>query len=294
MTHVVLNFFKSLNNRELAIAIWVLIATIWAISNSQIRGSLSRLVRAFFAWKLTLLYLVMAVYITIMVITLRVIGIWNADHLPITVLWCVFVAFVMLFDFTRANDSNFFKNTYRDNIKALILLEFIVNLYVFSLWVELFLVPVTAILSAMIAISETDEKYEITKKILTYAMSIIGLVFIVHAIYIISRDFNSFATLENLENFYLPILFSILFMPFVYMFALVSGYEMFFIRLSFFVENNSVLKYAKMKTVFTFKLNLWQLNEWSKYVVSTWRFKENQEVDDAILLFKKERASSIN
>ena len=90
----------------------------------------------------------------------------------------------------------------------------------------------------------------------------------------------------------MPILFSITFIPFVYSAALYSGHETLFIRLGFFVDDASVLKYAKMKTIFAFNLNLWKLNKWSKYIYSSWRFKNNQEVDEAILLFKEDASSS--
>ena len=107
----------------------------------------------------------------------------------------------------------------------------------------------------------------------------------------IITNFKEFATLENFASFYLPIFLSIMFIPFVYLFALISGYEMFFIRLGFFVDDDEILRYAKKKTAVAVNLNLWKLNEWSKYIVSTWRFKDKHEVDDAILMFKKNKLS---
>ena len=292
MTHVALNFYDALNNRELAIAIWLIIAITWGVSNSKIRESLFQIVKAFFAWKLTVLYLFMFAYITVLIYVMSILGLWRMDHISITVLWGVFVAFVMVSDFMKANDSNFFKNALMDNLKALIILEFIINLYVFPLWVELIFVPFSALLGGSIAISETKKEYEIVKKILIFIMGLIGFIFICYAVYMIITEFKQFATFENFESFYLPIIFSIMFIPFVYLFALYSGYEMFFIRLCFFVDDLQVLRYAKKKTVFAFNLNLWKLNGWSKYVVSEWRFKEKQEVDDAILVFKNAMSSS--
>lgn len=294
MTHVVLNFYDALNNREMAIAIWLIVTIIWGASTSKIRESLFQVVKAFFAWKLTVLYLIMLSYITALIYVMDILSLWRMDHLPITVIWGVFVAFVMVFDYMKANDSNFFKSALKDNLKAFLILEFIVNLYVFPLWVELIFVPFSALLGGMIAISETKKEFEITKKILTFIMSLIGFMFICYAGYMLVIDFKQFATLKNFENFYLPILFSIMFVPFVYLFALYSGYEMFFIRLGFFVDDTKVLRYAKRKTIFAFNLNLWELNEWSKYVNSEWRFKEKQEVDDAILIFKNATSSSNN
>ena len=286
MAHVPLNLVKELNNRELAIAIWLVVGIIWALTSSNIRKSLFQVVKAFFAWKLTLLYLMMLIYIASIVMVMSAIGIWKMSNLPLTILWAIFVSFIMLFDYQKANKPDYFRNSLKGNLKALVVLEFIVNLYVFALWVELLFVPFMVIIAATLAIAETNPEYRIVKRFLNSIMTLIGLVFIIYAGYMIATDFRQFATFDNLEKFYLPIFLSVTFIPFVYLFALYSGYEMFFIRLGFFVEDKVVLRYAKRKAVWAFNLNLWKLNKWARYVSSSWRFKGKQEVDVAIRTFK--------
>ena len=286
MIEAAAKFLQALSNRELAIAIWILIAIIFCIFHPKIRRSFFQVIKAFFAWKLTVSYLIMFAYITVIILVLNAFSMWNISHLPITILWGVCVAFVMLFDFSKASDPNFFKNAIKDNLKGLIFLEFLINLYVFSLWIELILVPVFAVFGGMIGIADTDKQYEIVKKILNFIMGLIGLAFMGYAGYMALNDFNHFASFENFENFYLPILLSIAFLPFVYFAALYAGYEILFVRLRFFVPDATVLKYAKRKTVFTFNCNLLELNRWSKYINVSWRFKSKNEVDEAILGFK--------
>jgi len=286
MINTAISFFQKFNNRELAIALWIIVAIIWALSQLKIRKSLFQVIKAFFAWKLAFSYVLMFSYTTLMLIPLNIVGVWKMAHLPITILWVLCVAFVMLFEFSKANDQNFFKDAIIDNLKGLIVLEFLINLYVFDLWVELFLVPVFVILGGMIAIAETDEKYAIVKNLLNYIMAFIGLSFTGYAIYMVVTDFEHFATLENFSNFYLPILLTVMFLPFVYFAALYAGYESLFVRLQFFVKDGAVLKYAKMKTIFAFGLNLWVLNKWSEHIYTSWRFKDKKEVDDAVRDFK--------
>lgn len=276
------NLFQKFSNREFAITIWILIAIICVLSQPKIRKSLFQVIKAFFAWKLAISYVIMFAYITLVIIPLNAVGIWKLPHLPVTLLWVLCVAFVMLFEFSKANDQNFFKDAIKDNLKGLIVLEFLINLYVFDLWVELILVPVFGILGGMIAIAETDEKYEIVKKLLNYIMAFIGLTFTGYAIYMVVTDFEHFATLEN---FYLPILLSIMFLPFVYFAALYAGYESLFVRLQFFVKDGALLKYVKKKTILAFGPNLWVLNKWSKHI-NTLRFKDKEEVDEAVRNFK--------
>jgi len=285
MTNTAINLFQKFSNREIAVVIWILISIIWAFSQPKIRKSIFQVIKAFFAWKLTISYVLMLVYITLTIIPLNAVGIWKLTYLSITILWILCVAFVMLFEFSKANDQNFFKNAIKDNLKILVILEFIINLYVFYLWVELILVPLFGILGGMVAIAESDKKYEIINKLLNYIMAFIGIIFTGYVIYMVVTDFEHFATLENFENFYLPILLSIMFLPFVYFAALYAEYENLFIRLQFFIKDVTLLKYVKKKTILVFGLNLWMLNKWSKYI-NTLRFKDKEEVDEAIQRFK--------
>jgi hypothetical protein len=287
MIEAFINFLHALNNRNLAIAIWIVIAICLCVSHSKIRKELFQVVKTFFAWKLTVSYILMLAYISGIILILRGLGIWKNSHLPLTFLWVVCVGFVMLFGFAKANDQHFFKNGVKNHIKGLVFVEFIVNLYVFNIWVELVLVPIFAFLGGMIAIAENDKKYESVKKLLNYIMGSLGLFFICYVTYMAINDFSNFASFKNLENFYLPIIFSSAFLPFVYFAALFSGYEMLFIRLGFFVPDRIVLKYAKLKTIIAFNVNLWKLNKWAEHIYSTWRFKSKNEVDEAIVGFKK-------
>jgi len=164
MVAVDFKFLQTFSNRELAIAIWILIAFIFCIFSSKIRQPLFHVVKVFFAWKLTSSYVLMFAYISVVILILFFMGIWKISHLPMTILWAICVAFVMLFKFSQAEDENFFKNSIKDNIKGLIFIEFIINLYVFSLWVELILVPIFVILGGMLAVADTDLQYDIVKK----------------------------------------------------------------------------------------------------------------------------------
>lgn len=286
MIKTTLSFLQNFSNREIAIAFWVSIGLIWGLSQSKLRKSLVQLIKAFFAWKLTLSYLAMILYIVLMIFPLKAIGAWEMGHIKLTLLWGVCVGFVMLFEFSKADNADFFRNAIKSNLKGLVIIEFLVNFYVLNLLAELLLAPVFFLLGGMLAVSESDAKYASVNKFLNRVLAFIGLSFTAYAIYMVIVDFEHFATLETLSSFYLPILFTVMFLPFVYLVALFSGYEAFFTRLHFFVSDQSVLRYAQMRTLLVFKLNLWKLNKWSQYIISSWRFKSKKEVDEAVISFK--------
>lgn len=288
MIEAIQKFILAFNNRELAVSIWILLVVIWCISYSKIRNTFFQLIKAFFALKLVNLYILMFTYIGCMILGLKAFGIWKIDHISLTFLWFICVAFVMLFNYQKTNDQDYFKKSFRDNVKALLLLEFFVNLYVFNFWVELILVPTFALIGGMKAIAERNEKYETVNKLMNYILASTGSFLFLYAAYMVVIDFKNFATLKNLESFYIPILLSILFIPFVYVAALLIAYESFFIRLQFFVIEKSILRYVKLKTILLIHFNLWKLNKWSQYINMNWRFKSKEEVKEAVASFKKD------
>jgi len=287
MTQILVDILLAINNRERAIILWLFILVVFALFNKKIRESFTHLIKAFFQKKLVQIYLAMSLYIVGITLLIAITGFWNANNLPTTLKWSLVVAFVMLFKLEKANETDYFENSFKDNLKVLVIVEFIINLYVFNFWVEVFLFPIMVLLSSILAFSETDKQYEILKKPLNSIFIAIGIFLIIFAGYKISSNLSKFATINNLEDFYLPIVYSITFIPFVYLVALYSNYETVFIRLGFFVEEKTVLRYAKLKTICAVKFSIKNLNNWSQYINSNWRFKSKQEVDDAILVFTK-------
>lgn len=292
MIEAIQEFILAFNNRELAVSIWILLLVIWCISYYKIRKTFFQLVKAFFALKLVYLYILMFTYIGCIILGLKAFGIWKINHIPLTFLWFICVAFVMFFNYQKANDQDYFKKSFKDNVKFLLILEFVVNLYVFNFWVEFILVPAFALIGGVKAIAEGNEKYEIVNKLMNYVLVVTGSFLILYAAYMVVTDFKSFATAKNLESFYIPILLSMLFMPFVYVAALLIAYELFFIRLQFFVSDKSILRYAKLKTILLIHCNLLKLNRWSQYINMNWRFNSKEEVKEAVTAFKQASSSA--
>ena len=114
-----------------------------------------------------------------------------------------------------------------------------------------------------------------------------GLFLLFYASYRALTDFENFASIDNLESYYIPILFSILFLPFVYLVALIAAYESLYVKLSMFVIDKTILRYAKCKSIQMNHVNLSKLNQWSFFIVMNWRFKNKNDVNKAISAFKQ-------
>src|SRR5262245_31441605 len=136
-----------LNNREIATAIWLIIALLWALSISGVRRSIRDLLKTFLNVKIVVPFVAMLVYIFLMVTVFKKIGFWDVSATKDTILWTLGSAFATFFNLNKVSeDEHYFKNVILDNIKFILILEFILNFYSFSLAIELALIPIITLI----------------------------------------------------------------------------------------------------------------------------------------------------
>lgn len=279
-----MNITSTLNNREIATAIWLIIFLLWALSISGVRRAIPDLLRAFFNAKIFVPFVAMLLYIFAMIITLKRIGFWDISAIKDTILWITGTAFTVFFNLNKAiEDDRFFKNFVIDNIKLIVLLEFVVNFYSFSLVAELLIIPIVSLIAIMIAVTETKPKYQQLKTPLGYVLGIFGLCIIAFTVHELIMDFWNFTTLKNLRDFVLPPLFSMIFLPFAYLMTLLMQYDSFFTRIDIANKKSDIAKYAKRKVVLVCHFNLSRLNQVSKIA----RFPKVSSKDDVLNWFIK-------
>lgn len=274
-----------LNNREIAIGTWILLAGVLALFCKSIRKSFADVVKAFFASKLVFSYLLMFFYIGMSLFVFKSIGLWKWSQSTNTLLWVIFVAFGMLFNQEKAIEDKFFINSIKCHFKVIVILEFIVNIYVFNIYIELLMVPLMFLIGALAAFSRTKDEWSSVNKFANRMLSLAGTFLIAHFVYMSITDFGSLMTTRNIENFYTPIMLSITFLPFIYLAAVAINYENLFTRLHYFMIDESVKTYAKRSIFVSFGISLNKINRWAKYMNKCY-FDSNFSVDKAIAQFK--------
>ncbi len=165
------------NNREFATGFWLLLIFIFVLFSPSTRKTIKPLAKAFFHPKIFLTLLVMVFYILIMVKFLDWVSLWNPiDHLKLTILWAITIALGFYFSTPKAEkDPRFFKRSVMSTFSLTIVLEFVVQMYSFSLLAELLLVPVSVILGGMLVIAETNEKNAVLKRPIKWLLGVIGI-----------------------------------------------------------------------------------------------------------------------
>ena len=237
------------NNREIATAIWVLVIFILILFKRDIRKTVLNVIKAFI--KILPSIFLMIAYTTGIVIILYRVNFWNVSLLKDTIVWfCLTGILMSVISVTSKTDQNLFRKLIIDNIKIVMVIEFIVNTYTFSLAVELVIIPIVTFIVILGVVAETNERFSIVAKLTNGLQIIIGIVILIYAISNVVSDYQNFGSLDTLRKFLLPILLTVLYLPFIYFMLLFSTYELLFMRLNLGYEKSKKLKrYAKSKII---------------------------------------------
>lgn len=247
------------NNRELAIIFWLLIFLIWVLTDKKFRISIYSIFGALFKKKIMVALLIMSIYVCLIILKGYHLQLWDFTMVKDTIYWFFGSALVLFFSADNAkDDEDYFKKILLNNAKFILVLQFIINFYVFTFWAEILLIPSITIVAVMSAVADTQAKYVAVKKVLDFILASYGIVLVIFAVLNIVNDYNFLFNNTNLTTFLLPPILTISFLPFIYFFALYMAYEILFVNLSIYIgKDKSLLHFAKRKI---FQICLFRLN----------------------------------
>lgn len=269
-----IEFIDLFNNREKAIFIWLIIFFVWFFSSRNRRTGMKQpivsLLKILFWGKIGIALLTMTIYVALIILFLWKINLWDISLLKDTLFWFVGSAFVMFINMNKVStEKHYFQKLVLDNIKFVAILQFIINFFVFNIVIELVIVPILFVVTAMLAISKTKPEFSPVKKLLNIVLSIIGIVFILYAISQLVINFKDFATTENLKDFLLTPLLTMAYIPFIYILAVYSAYDSLFTRIGIFVKNNNeFVHYIKWQAFRNCFLNLNKINTFGQQIMT--------------------------
>lgn len=252
-----------LNNREIATGVWLLTFFIWASTKKEVRESFRTVVAAFLSRFIIVPIILMVSYITLLLIGLESIGLWENHQVKNVVFWFFTAAMYSFFKVTKAaEDKHYFSHAVRDNLKIIVVLQFVISVYTFSLWVELIFVPVISMLVVVMTYAQSDEKYKPAEKLVSKLVEGIGLFIIAYTVYMIFADFGELAQTKSIYDLLVPTTLSIMLLPFLYLLATYTSYQGVFVRLKFWIKEPSLLRYTKWSTIKRFHFRFAKLVRW--------------------------------
>ena len=237
------------NTREIATACWLLVFLAFMLSKADFRRSGVALLGTFLHRRILTPICVMALYTSAAVWLLAAFHLWTVPDLKDTFVWFCASAIAMMIRFVTSPDAdNMFKDVVAESVKIVIVLEFLVNAYTFSLPVELVMVPAFGLIAMLDAGASSNKRYPEAATIIKGVAGVVGTVLLAIVVIRALSDLKTLASFDTLRSIALAPLLSLLFIPCLYGLVLVAKYELVFLMLDLGTEKDSKLKrYARRR-----------------------------------------------
>lgn len=274
----VIEFFTT---REWASITLIILFVLLSAKAKSVRESIIGVVKAFFHWKILLPIICAQIYLSIFAYTLYKYGFWNTTILRETIFFLFYTSIALILKYNN-NDERIssIKGIVEDTVKATLIIEFYLNIHTFSYGVELIIQFLLALLFFMGAYNKRDTKdlaktYSCTQAVF-YGLSIS---LIIYSIYMSIGEWKENFASQTVISLLFPIVATIVYWPFLYIFSVIKAYEEWFVRI-YFASNKEEYGFRKNQVLKTCGINLSLIHFVSKdfhvYIPQT----QEQFVDD--------------
>jgi hypothetical protein len=275
--------------REFATTLYMALIIIFVFISKKIRPSAVNLIKSACTKKLIIPFLIMLIYAATFVFILTYIPFWNWLYLKDIVIWIIFAGVPVCFNaISKANEEHYFKNMIISNFQFTALVTFFTGTFTFNIFVELLLQPLLAFFILLQTVAETKDEYKPVKKLMNWVISLIGIVIL---IFTVRNAINSVSDIDFVNitaSFCLPIILSLLYLPFAYLFAVSAKYEILFIRMSFKEPTDKItIQSHRWKVIRACKLSYNKLHKFEKeYIRRMYVTMKNTDFESLIKDFK--------
>lgn len=252
-----------LTNREIAIIIWaIIIVNIVIFTKRSILNSVWRIIEVLFTNKISLVFLSILIYTLMMSALLFKLRLWNILMIKDTIYWYVGVGIRLLSDIINPSGGYIrFNSKVVSVLRIAIIIEFIVNFYVFPLWAEVVFIPIILIIS-LLSVPYKKDKATITVNILmNRVINFISYMLIAYIVIKIINDPNTLFSTDNLKAMALPFALTIMYIPLLYLITILLKYKTLFVRLDLYINNRKLCKIIKMEIIKVGNIRLSRINK---------------------------------
>lgn len=281
------------SNREVALSIWVIAFLSWAFTKREVRDSAKGVIAAFCHPKILAAYTLMAGYVYLVVDILNDLGFWEDDQIKTTLMWFIFVGSIEVFKASSIeDDEHYFRSAIKSHFKLLAIFEFIVAFHSFSLLAELIIIPITTIAVVMLAYSELKDEYKPVETLMSGFLSIFGILLFIFGLYYITSDFGKFATLDTFMGFAIPVLLSILLLPFIFVFSIYVRYESILNMVNIYTDDKYLRLYAKVKGLMYFRRDRKNMRKWLAFSCMS-DFESKRSIKESICYYNENKREMV-
>lgn len=189
------------NSREIAMLCWlgVGVVLVLVLSKLSVSKPLWGVMRTLLSPWILIPIGAMALYSAIGVMLLAVAGFWHTSLLKDTIIWFCASALAMVMRVGTSEDADdVFWKVIAENFRIVILLEFLVNTYTFSLPAELILVPTVTLLAMLHEVAGLHRQHAAAARFVQTLQALIGFGILAIALIRAVSDLKSLGSVETL------------------------------------------------------------------------------------------------
>ena len=98
--------------------------------------------KSFFCWKIIIPILVLLLYGYIPIFLVKQLKFWKWIYLKDVCFWVIFVGIPFCLNVSAAKEKSYFKNIILNNLKLVVVVEFIISSFTFNILIEFILQPI--------------------------------------------------------------------------------------------------------------------------------------------------------
>lgn len=230
--------FEIFTTREVSIGIYMVIIAI--IVWFKCRREVLKVLQCLFNIQLVIPFMILLVYVSIIIYCSTRMFFWNWIYLKGILMWFIFVGVPFCFNAVHnVLPKDYFTSEITKNFKFVVLLEYITGTYTFSFAIEMVLQPFLAFLVIIGTFVDCDsnkniENYKVIKKTCDFLLCLAGVVIFCFSIKELISSISTIVYKDVIFDLASPIVLSILFLPAAYFMAVISKYQLIFIRMKFY------------------------------------------------------------
>lgn len=238
------------NNREWAMFAWFCVLVGGLVCTRTGRSSVKALLKAFVQPLVVIIIGLFIVWVSVELWASYEIGLWRPDLATDFVMWILVSGFVTYFNFDKVSkQQNYLRRCILQTVGIAEVLQFLTNLFPFSLIVELILVPAASLLVLLAAVAGRDDRNQQVKKLLQQVQVFIGIVLLAFFLQQLIANWNSTDWQNVGRKFALPIALTVGLIPLVYTVGIWACYEKIFKLMNWIARPGKPLLSAKIALV---------------------------------------------
>lgn len=221
----------SLNSRELSVIVWLTLFGVWALSKPEIRRSTVDLLKVALQWKIAIPMVITVGYVTAIVSLLDAVRVWKSTDFKDTAIWFIGAGIPTALSGVRMQSHvPTIKQILKEQVGALLVIEYLISTYTFSFWIELALVPLITFFVLIQTFSQTKPEYARVGKATGCVIALIGFAALGAALWKTAEALPQVSLTSIARELALPIVLTTALLPLAYVFFMLSAYEQIFLR----------------------------------------------------------------